>query len=172
MSQGLGQSRGRGQGARWQEGGAAPPLSPKISPPGVEVCTLPGSGEALCFHQVPSDAFGSVPPHVLILPGCCGSPSPGRGSRGDPILSPPFHHRLPSPSFADGCGWGQWPGGRHPWVCPPCHLHSTGQDPRGQTTAATGHPSSSSPTLAPLSAVTFLRLHPTFILSKTWSCQD
>lgn len=48
--------------------------------------------------------------HVLILLGCCGSPCPGSGARipGGPRPVPPFpfHHRLPSPSFADRHSWG------------------------------------------------------------------
>lgn len=87
--------------------------------------SLPSSGEALCF-QVPSGAFGSFSPHVLIPLGCCGRPSPGSrlrilggGGRRPHPATPPLHCHLPSPSFADRHGWGRWSGGCHQWVCHP-----------------------------------------------------
>lgn len=146
--------------------------------------SLPSSGEALCF-QVPSGAFGSFSPHVLIPLGCCGRPSPGSRLRilGGGTTTPSCH---PPPFTA---------------TCLPRALQTgtAGDDgqvvvtsgfvtlasPRGQTgPPVTGDccqrsslfflpkplsfssPATSSPLSPPHVFI------PIFILSKTWSCQD
>lgn len=146
-------SRGSGQGGtHWQERGPAPPLSPEISPPGMEVSPALGKLPASQSLQL------LLAPSLSACSSCrdaAGAPPRGAGRRsrgGHPILPPPFTTALPPPASRAGTAGDDGRVGITDGFVPQT-LHTAGQDPRGQATAATGHPSSSSPNLPPFPAL-------------------